>query len=195
MRTELKENEEILYKAKKHWFVLLPVIILFLFSFAFVTVAPFVPVIFALILIYSIISRQKNIWIVTNQRLIDEKGVLSINSKENSLDKINNVTYGKPLIGRIFNYGSLKIQTAAEMGATKHSVIKNPKEFKDAIIHAQENYSNHQMNRQVEQAADAMKNNQNNSIYDELEKLNSLKEQGVLTEEEFSEQKRKILNQ
>ncbi|MDC3071055.1 SHOCT domain-containing protein [Bacteroidota bacterium] len=38
-------------------------------------------------------------------------------------------------------------------------------------------------------------NNSNTSVYDELIKLNELKEKGILTEEEFNEQKKKLLKQ
>jgi len=38
-------------------------------------------------------------------------------------------------------------------------------------------------------------NNSNTSVYDELIKLNELKEKGILTDEEFNEQKKKLLKQ
>ena len=47
--------------------------------------------------IWRILVRKYNLWVITNQRIIDEFGVLTTNSKESPLDKINNVSYHQSL--------------------------------------------------------------------------------------------------
>ncbi len=73
-------------------------------------------------------------------RIIDEHGVFSSNSKETPLDKINNVSFSQSLLGRIFNYGHVQIQSAAESGSTVHEMIERPKLLKDTITQYQELY-------------------------------------------------------
>jgi len=147
-------------------------------------------------LIYKIIDRKNNIWIVTNFRVIDEYGVFSINSKESPLDKINNVSYRQPLIGRIFSYGHVQIQTVAEMGSTLHKMVEKPKLLKDTITKCQDEYRQGQIREQAENLASAVGGGQattKTDISEELTKLHSLKEKGIITEDEFNQRKAKIL--
>jgi uncharacterized membrane protein YdbT with pleckstrin-like domain len=134
---------------------------------------------------------------VTNLRVIDEKGVLTNNSKESPLDKINNVSYHQSFWGKLFGYGNVQIQTAAEIGATTYNMLEKPKLLKDTITQMQEEYKQIQIEKQATELANAIiaGNKKNSSdISNELEKLFALKEKGILTEEEYSTQKAKILN-
>ena len=77
------------------------------------------------------------IWVVTNYRVIDEAGLLNHFAKESPLEKINNVSYDQNVWGRIFNYGHVEIQTAAQVGATDYYNVHHPKRLKDTITQAQ----------------------------------------------------------
>jgi membrane protein YdbS with pleckstrin-like domain len=88
-------------------------------------------------LLVACLDRGSNIWAVTDQRVIDEFGIISHNSKESPLDKINNVSYGQSLWGRMLGYGTVQIQTAAEMGETTYELVSRPRLLKDTIVKAQ----------------------------------------------------------
>ncbi len=62
-------------------------------------------------------------------------------------------------MGRIFGYGDVQIQTAAEMGATTYSFIETPGLLKDTVTKYQENYRQLQSTEQAEKVANAMKGN------------------------------------
>jgi uncharacterized membrane protein YdbT with pleckstrin-like domain len=94
-----------------------------------------------------------NIWVVTNFRVIDEAGLLNHYAKESPLDKINNVSYDQTLAGRLFNFGHVEIQTAAEAGATDYYNVNHPKRLKDTITAAQAEYKNWQYSNQAAQMA------------------------------------------
>ena len=79
--------------------------------------------------------------------------------KESPLDKINNVEYNQTLAGRIFGYGDVSIQTAAEMGDTTYKFIHHPRLFKDTITHAQEEYKRAAITNQATELAQAIKAN------------------------------------
>ena len=206
MKTPLKKNEKVVLTIRKHWFVLLKpmlwTVILIIIALAGsnsefgnffligagLTIAWF---------IYWILDRNTNLWAVTNLRVIDEYGVFSNNSKETPLEKINNDAYRQPLLGRIFNYGHVQIQSAAESGSTLHKMVESPKKLKDTITQYQEIYKQEQIKEQAQSLANALggqKSFGGADISEELTKLHDLKEKGIITEDDFQKRKNKILN-
>src|ERR671912_694526 len=126
MRTELKKEEKILLITRQHWLKLLLPIFVWMLAAALL------------------------IW------LVDETGFFSRYSKESPLDKINNVEYDQSVWGRLFGYGNVDIQTAAEMGETTYEMIHHPKLLKDTITHAQEEYKKAKIANQATQLARAI---------------------------------------
>lgn len=214
MKTHLKENEEVVLTVRKHWFVLLKpiigtILLLSVAVFAAITgsdteyansilIGSGITIFLSILwLIYWIVDRNNNLWAVTNLRVIDEYGVFTNNSKETPLDKINNISYRQPLLGRVFNYGDVQIQSAAESGATIHKMVARPKVLKDTITQYQEQYRQQQIEEQAQKLARAAGKQppaSNNSISEEITKLHALKEKGIITEEEFQEMKSKLMN-
>jgi uncharacterized membrane protein YdbT with pleckstrin-like domain len=141
-----------------------------------------------------------NIWVVTNFRVIDEAGLLSHFAKESPLDKINNVSYDQTMGGRLFNFGHVKIQTAAQIGATDYYNVNHPKRLKDTITAAQADLQNWQYGNQAAQMAAALDVRQGPSpradapqVAAELEKLFDLKMKGALSEDEYNRAKARLL--
>jgi uncharacterized membrane protein YdbT with pleckstrin-like domain len=206
MRTQLKKDEKLLLIIRTHWIKLIPPF----FAWLVLTVALLVwlpnAVGLVLILLTAIfpaveyINWKYNLWGVTNMRVVDESGFFTRYSKESPLDKINNVEYDQPILGRIFGYGNVDIQTAAEMGETRYQLIHHPKLLKDTITHAQEEYKKIQISSQAAQLAEAIARNTSNAtgtspkmIADELQKLFELLQKGAITQEEYLAQKNKLL--
>jgi membrane protein YdbS with pleckstrin-like domain len=149
-----------------------------------------------------------NIWVVTNFRVIDEAGFLNHYAKESPLDKINNVSYDQTLTGRLFNFGHVEIQTAAEAGATDYYNVNHPRRLKDTITAAQAEYKNWQFGYQAAQMAAAINVRPDaptgdhartgtpaaSGVAAELEKLFDLKMKGALSEEEYNRAKARLLN-
>ncbi|HAY32855.1 MAG TPA: PH domain-containing protein [Ignavibacteria bacterium] len=201
MKTQLKKDEEVILITKPHWFkLILPVFISAIISAVCIYFGGYVLIVLilpALYLAYKIAERNNDIWIVTSLRVIDEEGVFTHNTKESPIDKINNVSYSQTFWGKIFRYGNVQIQTAAEIGSTEYQNVSNPKELKDTITHMQEEYKNYQIKKQAAEFAGAIVAGQEKTKTDiaaELEKLYGLKVKGIITEEEFTARKTKILN-
>ncbi len=176
MRTELKKDERKILEVRRHWFVVLKSALISLISFIltaiisysaihnsapsdtkdvgkiFLVVAVFITGYF----VYKIFAWKFDLWVVTNLRVIDEYGVFSHNSKESPLDKINNISYRQSLLGRIFGYGDIQIQTAAEMGATTNKYVRYPKLLKDTITKFQDEYRHTQIVNQAQKLAQAI---------------------------------------
>ena len=207
MRSKLKKDEKLLIIIRHHWLKLvLPLVawllltvLLFIFLKENTKIALMISLLTALYPGYLFLEWKYNIWAVTNFRVIDEAGFFSRYSKESPLDKINNVEYDQSLWGRMFGYGDVDIQTAAEMGDTTYKMIHYPKLLKDTITHAQEEYKEDQIKNQAQQLANAIKQNMpapsqsNVSVSTELEKLFELLQKGAITHEEYIMQKNKLL--
>jgi transcription initiation factor IIF auxiliary subunit len=103
-------------------------------------------------------------------------------------------------LGRIFGFGNVDIQTAAEMGETRYNMIHHPKLLKDTITHAQEEYKKMQISNQATQLAEAIARTNPMSqkpsqqmVADELDKLFTLLQKGAITQEEYLAQKNKLM--
>jgi uncharacterized membrane protein YdbT with pleckstrin-like domain len=224
LRSELKKDEKLLIVIRQHWInLVLPILFwvaVVVLSFWFITdpvIALIISLVTALYPLFLFLKWKHNLWAVTNMRVIDENGFISRYSKESPLDKINNVEYDQSLAGRIFGYGDVRIQTAAEMGDTTYKFIHHPKTLKDTIAFAQEEYKRLATASQANLLAEAIKanmnstfqpgiNNQNTSssaavnpspspasVAGEIEKLFALFKQGAITQEEYLEQKARLL--
>lgn len=213
---DLKKDEHIILDTKPHWVGLL---VPFLVALATVVVgAYFQGYTFILTLLgvaflcYRIAEHNSHIWAITNLRVIDESGIFTRQSKECPLDKVTNVSCSQHLLGRILGFGDVEIQTASE-GILNYIAIAQPRNFSDTILQMQEAYKGDQLRQQAQKLAQAMQQHsdqplhtttqhQNNAVavspkmadYLELEKLFELHQKGILSEEEYAEQKRRILN-
>ncbi len=207
MRTQLKKDEKLLVIIRQHWLkLILPflawillTVLLFIFLKDKINIALVIALVTVLYPAYLYLEWKYNLWAVTNMRVIDESGLFGRYSKESPLDKINNVEYTQSIWGRMFGYGDVEIQTAAELGDSKYTMIHDPKVLKDTITHAQEEYKASQVRNQAQQLANAIKQSmpaasQNNiSIPDEIQKLFDLMQKGAITQEEYIVQKNKLL--
>ncbi|HEX9902538.1 MAG TPA: PH domain-containing protein [Acidobacteriota bacterium] len=158
MRTQLRPNEQKLLETRTHWMtVTKPFLLLLLAAALFILCQFFIHIqgdlggivrwasaLFlagaALYFLYREIYRRRDIWVVTNLRIIDEKGIFTLFSKESPLEKINNLSYRQSLLGRMLNYGQVEIQTAAEDGATIYRMVTGPRLLKDTVAQCREKF-------------------------------------------------------
>ncbi|MEP7144060.1 MAG: PH domain-containing protein [Ferruginibacter sp.] len=204
MRTVLKKEEKILLITRQHWIrLVLPVFVWIVAATLLIwlmdTTGFIITLVVAIYPLYEYLNYKSNLWCVTNMRVVDETGFFSRHSKESPLDKINNVEYDQSIWGRIFGFGDVDIQTAAEMGETTYELIHHPKLLKDTITHAQEEYKKTQISNQAAELAKAIAAANKSSMYtqqmiaDELNKLFELLQKGAITQEEYIVQKRRLM--
>ncbi len=74
--------------------------------------------------------------VLTNRRIMKFEGLFSRSMIDSSLDKINDVALTQTLLGRLLNYGDIKILTAAETGIQEMRHLANPIGFKRALAEA-----------------------------------------------------------
>ncbi len=229
MRTPLQPNEKILLRTHTNWTVLVVPTLIAIIALTFgIWLGNALGIIWSAVIIlpalgyfgWKYLEWKHNIWVITNFRVIDEFGIININTRESPLDKINNVSYSQSIWGRLFGFGNVEIQTAATTGETIYYNVDSPKTLKDTITHAQSNYNNEKMSYQVKSmmqqvqppppqpapppattyvapppqpAQHSASQHNNHSIAAELEKLFELKQKGILTEEEYQRAKGRLL--
>ena len=148
MRTELQPGETVALIVRKHWLVLVKPALFFMAVLLYLPVRhvrilgfeallnyllPYGAVLSGALFLYRYLDRRVNIWAVTDRRLIDEWGILTHKSKENPLDKINDIVVEQTIPGRLFGYGSISVQTAAKAGETIIEFVERPEELKQTI--------------------------------------------------------------
>ncbi len=148
MRTRLQPGETVALIVRKHWLVLLKpalflLAVLLYLPFRHVKILgfeallnyllPYAVALSGALFLYCYLDRRVNMWAVTSSRLIDEYGVFTHKSKENPLDKINDIVAEQTVLGRIFGYGSISVQTAATAGETVIEFVEKPQQLKQTI--------------------------------------------------------------
>ena len=124
-------------------------------------------------------------FVVTSDRIIHRRGFIAKYSMEVPLEAINDVRFEQGILDRIIGAGTLVVQSASEAGRQVFDHIRNPEVVQKTIYHQGE------LNQQRMRGAGAGRSS--HSATSELERLADLRARGVLTEEEFQAQKRRIL--
>jgi len=69
----------------------------------------------------------------TNLRLIEERGIVGKRAMSIWLDKVQNVTCSFGILGRIFGFGDLEIESAGTYGKIVFNFLPAPRKLKDKI--------------------------------------------------------------
>jgi uncharacterized membrane protein YdbT with pleckstrin-like domain len=197
------ENEKMLLVTRQHWFVLsstiiaeiLIILIIIAVATAVTVATPPVGILAAIIAVVltliPIVSMTRDIliwynrqYIVTNRRVIQISGVINKNVVDSSLEKVNDVKMSQSFFGRIFDYGNVEILTASELGVNQFQRIGDPVHFKIAMLNAKEKLGFEENNIRHKAADD---------IPSLIAKLDELRKQGIVSEEEFKAKKAELL--
>jgi uncharacterized membrane protein YdbT with pleckstrin-like domain len=141
---------------------------------------------------WRLLVRANEEYIITNMRVVKQQGVLSKYSFDASLEKINNIFHSQSFLGRIGNYGDVGLETASEQGTTLFRYIPHPVAFKNTIIAQQQSARGRTMSMSVPVAAAPSPVPQD--IPALLQQLQQLREQGIITQEEFDSKKQELLS-
>jgi hypothetical protein len=165
-RNLLSRGEEVVFESRQHWFAILArtwiwigVAILALALLIFLStgqepfvndgvdgVATIVALIGLLVALgwigFVIWDWRNQEWLITTRRVVRAEGILNKSMADSSLEKINDARLTQSWVGRVFNYGTLDILTAAEeVGGTSVAdfpMIADPVQFKVAMLNQKE---------------------------------------------------------
>ena len=203
----LGQKEKMILVSRQHWFILARAIIIEVIAILFLltitvigslaivnrSLVPWIIIISFILILIPMATMTKDIlewtnrqYIVTNRRVIQISGIFNKSITDSSLEKVNDVKLTQSALGRMFDYGDIEILTASELGANLFSKISQPIKYKTAMINAKE---------ELDQAGKGMiiEDTKHQSIPSLISSLEQLKNQGVLTEEEFQAKKSDLL--
>ena len=75
-------------------------------------------------------------YIVTSRRVLRMEGVINKRVIDSSLEKINDAVLTQSIFGRMFGFGDLEILTASETGISRLRMLRQPDDFKRAMLDA-----------------------------------------------------------
>jgi membrane protein YdbS with pleckstrin-like domain len=150
VRSRLRAGEELIVTVRRHPIALLVPAATALFAFGAFAASWLAPepawrmVGCAVLLVggawalWRYLEWKVDLWAVTSQRVIDESGVLTVRTIDSPLETIHNVSSEQTLFGRMFGFGKVEVQSAAERGAIRIEGIARPEEVRDAILEMKE---------------------------------------------------------
>jgi len=202
LKSLLGENEHIIFVTRQHWLVLLGqilaksvlalglVILITLIWRLWLPHNALAPLAYLLLILPFLgLLRDVIIWtsrqyIVTDWRVIQISGVFSKEVTDSSLEKVNDVKLEQSFAGRLLDYGDLEILTASELGVNRFTYVGQPIGLKTAMLNAKEKLEHGQAGPGHRSEVD---------VAGPIEQLDDLREQGLLTEKEFQQQKVQVL--
>ncbi len=195
--SNLNEGEEIALDLKPHWWafavpgaVELGMLVLLIVTATTDVAALQVIVIIAILIVLGWVGVIYSRWtttafVVTNRRLIYRSGVVSKSGIEIPLDRVNNVIFRQTLFERVLGAGDLMIESAGESGQQHFENVRKPNAVQNEIYRQMEELERDRLHPSAPPAEE--------SIPDQIAKLARLRDEGVLTQDEFEDKKRDLL--
>jgi uncharacterized membrane protein YdbT with pleckstrin-like domain len=127
-------------------------------------------------------------FVVTTDRLIYRHGVVSKHGIEIPLERVNTVFFSQTLFERMLRSGDLVIESAGEMGKQEFSNVRKPSEVQNEIYRQMEDNENRKFDRI------GRTRSSEDSIPAQIRELDELRQQGVLSDDEFARKKQELLD-
>jgi uncharacterized membrane protein YdbT with pleckstrin-like domain len=125
-------------------------------------------------------------FVVTTDRLIYRTGVLAKHGREIPLERVNDITFNQRVFERMLGAGDLIIESAGERGQQHFTDIRRP--------HLVQNEIYRQIEAAQQRDADRMAGRRELSVPEQLEKLDELRQRGVISQADFDAKKAQLLD-
>ena len=89
-----------------------------------------------LYIVWEALRWRNEEYIVTSRRVLRMEGVINKRVIDSSLEKINDAVLTQSIFGRMFGFGDLEILTASETGISILRMLRQPDDFKRAMLDA-----------------------------------------------------------
>ena len=195
-RELLTEGEEVLEEFRPHWrmlaipflWTLAALVVIVLSYVLWDGIAPLVLSLLAgaawlYLGLWRFISWFFTWYVLTNERLITRRGIIARRGVDLPLENINDVQFSQTILERLLGSGDLVIESAGEMGQSRFSDIRKPEEFQSRLYQVREDRVTAIGQEIAEDPAST------------LERLASLHRLGSISDEEFEEKKKKLLDE
>ncbi|MEA2826938.1 MAG: hypothetical protein QOG43_1377 [Actinomycetota bacterium] len=201
-RKYLNEGEDIVVEMRPHWFFLAgPALALLGALVLLIAVSirvagdvqrlAMIPLLLLVLLalVWFVVRYAKwatTTFVVTTDRLIHRTGVVSKSGREIPLERLNDVSFHSTIFQRMLGAGDLLIESAGERGQQLFASFPHPERTQN-LIH-------HQIELAQDRDADRVAGRRELSPLEQLEKLEELRQRGVISQAEFDVKKAKLLD-
>ncbi len=153
-------------------------------------------VIFAIAqMLVTIVTWYFTHFFVSNQRVVLRSGVLNREGVEIPIDRVNTVFFEQNLVERIVGAGDVLVESAGESGVQRFFDIANPLAVKERlreVVEAERKQTKTEV-RKTPPEPPARVESEILSITDQIRDLNDLREQEIISDEEFEAKKAELL--
>lgn len=125
-------------------------------------------------------------FVVTTDRLIYRSGVVSKHGKEIPLERLNDISFHQGVFERMIGAGDLEIESGGEKGQQFFTDIPHPARVQNEIYR--------QVEANASRDAQRASGQRELSVPEQLEKLDELRQRGVISQAEFDAKKAQLLD-
>lgn len=215
-RNLLNENEELVLDLRPHWYFLFRQVVALavavILGIVLLAVGPDgsagsvlsivvgVAVVVALAWFgWSYLVWTNTMFVLTSDRIVSRKGVLSKQGVEIPLERVNTVFFKQSVFERMLGSGDLAIESAGERGTESFSNIRKPSIVQKEIYVQMESNENRKFDRINRPHTPAPTDPTTpsggaHSIPQQIEQLAELHQRGVLSDAEYQRKKAELLD-
>ncbi len=202
----LTEDEKIVSQFRPHWKLLaIPIVWFLLIAVGVFAVFRWVPGGAVIDLVLVLVLAAAFLWLVvkpvidwyftryvlTTERLITRKGLISRHGVEIPLENITNVNFSQTIFERLLGAGDLLVESAGETGHSAFFDIPHPDRFQAVLYKVRE-----QRTLELKGLAPSPDGGAESTVdpEDRLRRLTRLHDEGLITDEEYERKRRALLD-
>lgn len=219
-RNLLNQNEELVLDLRPHWYFLSKAVLAVIGAIviAILGLAVWTPpdsldtvvnVVCGVLLVgsllwlgWSYLVWNNTMFVLTSDRILSRRGVLSKEGVEIPLERVNTVFFKQSLFERILGSGDLTIESAGERGSEAFSNIRKPHIVQKEVYVQMESNENRKFDRMHTSAANVAARPSDattpqasgGTIPEQIDKLAELHQRGVLSDAEYQAKKSELLD-
>jgi len=134
----------------------------------------------------KVLERQNTNFVVTTDRIVYRSGVIAKHGKEIPLERVNDISFKQSVFERLIGTGDLSIESAGAQSRETFGDIPKPSVVQNEIYRQMEAATN----RHADRAAGVRQA----SVPEQIEKLDDLRQRGIITQAEFDAKKQQLLD-
>ena len=134
----------------------------------------------------KVLERRNTNFVVTTDRIVYRSGVIAKHGKEIPLERVNDISFKQSVFERLIGTGDLSIESAGAQSRETFGDIPKPSLVQNEIYRQMEAATNRHAARAAGSAPA--------SVPEQIEKLDDLRQRGIITQAEFDAKKQQLLD-
>jgi uncharacterized membrane protein YdbT with pleckstrin-like domain len=206
----LARNEKVVRVAHDHWITLLPTILIDLLLSVIIGGLSVLGIIFSppwtwfglVLLLVPLAHLALQLWewwskqyVVTSRRIMQVSGTFNTRVSDTSLEKVNDIVMVQSALGRLLKFGDLKIIAGSESGIDIFHRLADPIGFKKELLDQKGTLTQLDIFEDRTERVLNAEEPDSGDIPELIAELAELREKHIITEKEFEDKKRQLLDE